>query len=97
MLLRPDEQVAVHGASSIGHRNVGACAASSMRAREPNLHARQLPAIGSFHREREREGGEDVTRIPRNEYKEHKGSLEMEGVMRTLHLCAREKKRRGLK
>lgn len=40
-----EEEEVVHGVSSIGRKNVGACAAFSMRTREPDLHARQLPSI----------------------------------------------------
>lgn len=40
-----EEEAVVHGVSSIGRKNVGACAAFSMRTREPDLHARQLPSI----------------------------------------------------
>lgn len=55
----------VHGASSIGHRNVGACAAFSMRIRECDLHAQQLPGIESFHGFRRKRRGYNEDTIER--------------------------------
>jgi len=57
----------VHGALTIGCRNSEACAVFSMRFREPDLHARQLPNIESIRAELSVIRGKNITKILENE------------------------------